>query len=266
MQTSGAITFGQIGAEFNATRPYLFSQFRAGGPAGVHAQGAPNVPSNANGMRFSQFYGAFKLQPPAVSSIPSLSGSTASAAYTYQPAQTNARAGALVWSISGHPAGVSINSATGLITAGAGTQVNHTITVTATGPTGLSASRTFSMVMAGAASTSGWANTSNPIIAWAVPTNTANQYFAIPANSLADITNRFNYFYGGVNYYFGGDTYVAVSGGVVHNGVTYTGYVRSAAWQRGNTSYNQYVSRNGTQFTTTELTAMNNRTFAGPFV
>jgi hypothetical protein len=109
---------------------------------------------------------------------------------------------------------------------------------------------------------SGWSvSSSDPIIAW----RSGNQFFAIPCNSAADITQDWQYSLslgsGWTNFPPG--IFVTVTGGVTHNGVTFVGYFRSSDWGVGNTNYFQRVGRNSVIFTTTETTAFNNRVFTG---
>ena len=81
---------------------------------------------------------------PVVTAIATQSGSTASTSFTVTPTQTATSTGTIVWSLS--PVNSYINSSTGLITVPMGTSIAAvTYTVTATGPTGLTNSKTFSL-------------------------------------------------------------------------------------------------------------------------
>lgn len=111
--------------------------------------------------------------------------------------------------------------------------------------------------------TNNWSVSDNdPIIAWENPNNINTILFAIPANGTSvnswaatDGTNNFAL----------GAAYVVVSGGVLFNGVTYSGYVRSTnLWNKGNPSYT--ISINTSSFgtkTSTDTNAFNNLVWSG---
>lgn len=101
----------------------------------------------------------------------------------------------------------------------------------------------------------------DPIISW-YTSGTSLQTYAIPANSAADITQRWQYTNSTTWSNFGGtDSFVSAT--VYWNNVAYAGYVKSSDWSVGNTSYTQRVGLLGTIYTTNEVTARNNRLFTG---
>jgi hypothetical protein len=173
------------------------------------------------------------------------------------------------WLTANPNANVSIGAGGLMSVAGASRGTSYNVSVSASNAYGKSAptAATLSVTEAAAASQQAktWASTTNPMVAWA--TSTTLQTFAIPANALSGITNPFQYSINGSvwNNFGAADTYFAVSGGVTHNGFTYSGYVQSSPWSRGNTNYTHRVARLGTFFTTSELTAIGNCTYPGPY-
>lgn len=104
-------------------------------------------------------------------------------------------------------------------------------------------------------------SSTDPIISW-YTNGTSLQTFAVPANSMTDITQRWQYTNSTNWSNFGGsDTFVSAT--VYWNNTAYNGYVKSSDWSVGNTSYSQRVGSLGTIYTTNEVTARNNRVFTG---
>jgi hypothetical protein len=112
------------------------------------------------------------------------------------------------------------------------------------------------------------ASTTDPLIAWVNPGNTAQRYFAIPSNGgETTTTNPWQYapspWTSWANFGTNG-AYVAVTGGVNFNGTTYSGYWKSAAWTAGNPTYHQRVkSASGPLNTITYETSENVANTAG---
>ena len=110
-----------------------------------------------------------------------------------------------------------------------------------------------------------WAvSNTNPVVAWSNPNNANQQFFAIPTNGTSISTWQWS---DGSNTYSLGATYVVVSGGIIFNGVTYSGYIRSTTvWNKGNPSYQ--ISITTTEFgnkSTNDITALNNLVYTGPY-
>lgn len=167
----------------------------------------------------------------------------------------------------GNITGTLNQSGSGTITvSGLSSSTPYTFTVYATNTAGRSDdSATSNQITTPAANN--WANsTTDPIISWTTPSNATTDTFAIPANSneggtlwayaASPFTTWSN---------FPSSTYVAVAGGVIFNGVTYSGYIKSADWGKGNTAYQQrFISAIFGTKITQELTARANRLFPTP--
>lgn len=143
---------GNIAGEYTVatTSVIRLGNFHANGPYGVNSSLAPNAPTTSSTLiRMSDFYSSGYLAP-VFNTIATQTFSTGSSANTLNVAEylANAsRVGQATYSISASPAGVTIN-ASGLITIPAGTESSTSIiTVTATGPTGLSGDISFSLVL-----------------------------------------------------------------------------------------------------------------------
>eukprot|EP00798_Chlamydomonas_sp_ICE-L_P008701 gene8701-biopygen15606 len=118
-----------------------------------------------------RFYGAYKIKTPVLNTIPTLTGTNTSANVAFSMASylvSSSNYGTVTWTMTGNPTGVTINSSTGVITATAGTSVNNSITVTATGPGAIPVSKTFTMM------------TTTKIIPWFTGVNNAFVYAVIP--------------------------------------------------------------------------------------
>ena len=108
-----------------------------------------------------------------------------------------------------------------------------------------------------------WSKSNDPIIAWETPNTASTINFAVPSNNLNgfwEYTNTATWIT------FANPVYVSVPGGVIFNGITYSGYTRTGNWSRGNPTYRQRV--NSSIFgliTTNENTALGNSIFTGPF-
>ncbi len=110
-----------------------------------------------------------------------------------------------------------------------------------------------------------WAvSNTNPVVAWSNPNNANQQFFAIPTNGTSITSWQGS---DGSNTYSLGAAYVVVSRGVLFNGVTYKGYVRSTTvWTKGNSSYQ--ISISTTEFgskSSNDITALNNLVYTGPY-
>eukprot|EP00798_Chlamydomonas_sp_ICE-L_P031715 gene31715-biopygen6568 len=161
LQNSGPIKLSdlRLAAQFGQTaaagQNLKLSEYRRGGAYGVlEAVGAnaaaPNVPSNNYNIKMSDFYGAYKIKTPVLNTIPTLTGTNTSANVTFSMASylvSSSNYGTVTWTMTSNPTGVTINSSTGVITATAGTSVNNSITVTATGPGAIPVSKTFTMTL-----------------------------------------------------------------------------------------------------------------------
>ena len=107
-------------------------------------------------------------------------------------------------------------------------------------------------------------STTDPIIAWNNATKpTTHMFFAIPANSAADITTDWEYAndpWTNWGAFSSAGMYVAVPGGVVFNGTTYNGYYRAREWTKGNPTYRQRITTTafGIKQTSSEANALNN--------
>ena len=106
---------------------------------------------------------------------------------------------------------------------------------------------------------------SDPYIGWSNPDNFTQQIFAIPANSLGIGAFQYSTSLSGPWTDFTTTTFVSVPEGVLYNGVTYNGYIKSSPWTKGNTQYYQRHSNPpvSTSGPTNETTALNNN--AGNF-
>eukprot|EP00798_Chlamydomonas_sp_ICE-L_P000252 gene252-biopygen2254 len=176
----GPIKLSDLAAQFGQTaaagQNLKLSEYRRGGAYGVLAAvganaAAPNVPSNNYNIKMSDFYGAYKIKTPVLNTIPTLTGTNTSANVTFSMASylvSSSKYGTVTWTMTGNPTGVTINSSTGVITATAGTRVNNSITVTATGPGAIPVSKTFTMM------------TTTRIIPWFTGVNNAFVYAVIP--------------------------------------------------------------------------------------
>ena len=122
------------------TGPISLGNFYAGGSYGVLAAGAPNVPTTKTNVSMTKFYGAFKVLKPAFNAASTVTGNSSTAAVTFDPTPYQTAdtryLGGLLWSLSGAPAGVTINPSTGLLTVSQNTAVSGTVTVVATSPAG----------------------------------------------------------------------------------------------------------------------------------
>eukprot|EP00798_Chlamydomonas_sp_ICE-L_P032848 gene32848-biopygen6891 len=160
LQNSGPIKLSDLAAQFGQTaaaeQNLKLSEYRRGGAYGVLAAvganaAAPNVPYNNYNIKMSDFYGAYKIKTPVLNTIPTLTGTNTSANVTFSMASSylvsSSNYGTVTWTMTGNPTGVTINSSTGVITATAGTSVNNSITVTATGPGAIPVSKTFTMTL-----------------------------------------------------------------------------------------------------------------------
>ena len=104
-----------------------------------------------------------------------------------------------------------------------------------------------------------WAKTSNPIIAWVV---NGQQIFAIPAYAL-NSTGDWQYSVNGASWTnFPYRNYSAISEGITHGGVTYTGYVMSSPWNAYATTYQIRIAR-GSIYQIGVVAALDNRAFTG---
>eukprot|EP00798_Chlamydomonas_sp_ICE-L_P013989 gene13989-biopygen23081 len=180
LQNSGPIKLSDLAAQFGQTagagQNLKLSAYRRGGAYGVLAAvganaAAPSVPSNNYNIKMSDFYGAYKIKTPVLNTIPTLTGTNTSANVTFSMASylvSSSNYGTVTWTMTGNPTGVTINSSTGVITATAGTSVNNSITVTATGPGAIPVSKTFTMM------------TTTKIIPWFTGVNNAFVYAVIP--------------------------------------------------------------------------------------
>eukprot|EP00798_Chlamydomonas_sp_ICE-L_P008496 gene8496-biopygen3839 len=160
LQNSGPIKLSDLAAQFGQTaaagQNLKLSEYRRGGAYGVLAAvganaAAPNVPSYNYNIKMSDFYGAYKIKTPVLNTIPTLTGTNTSANVTFSMASSylvsSSNYGTVTWTMTGNPTGETINSSTGVITATAGTSVNNSITVTATGPGAIPVSKTFTMTL-----------------------------------------------------------------------------------------------------------------------
>eukprot|EP00798_Chlamydomonas_sp_ICE-L_P027803 gene27803-biopygen5218 len=180
LQNSGPIKLSDLAAQYGQTaaagQNLKISEYRRGGAYGVLAAvganaAAPNVPSNNYNIKMSDFYGAYKIKTPVLNTIPTLTGTNTSANVTFSMASylvSSSNYGTVTWTMTGTPTGVTINSSTGVITSTAGTRVNNSITVTATGPGAIPVSKTFTMM------------TTTKIIPWFTGVNNAFVYAVIP--------------------------------------------------------------------------------------
>eukprot|EP00798_Chlamydomonas_sp_ICE-L_P032818 gene32818-biopygen14031 len=180
LQNSGPIKLSDLAAQFGQTaaagQNLKLSEYCRGGAYGVLAAvganaAAPNVPSNNYNIKMSDFYGAYKIKTPVLNTIPTLTGTNTSANVTFLMASylvSSSNYGTVTWTMTGNPTGVTINSSTGVITATAGTRVNNSVTVTATGPGAIPVSKTFTMM------------TTTKIIPWFTGVNNAFVYAVIP--------------------------------------------------------------------------------------
>lgn len=139
----------------------------------------------------------------------------------------------------------------------------------------ISADNTVSSALSGSASgfttIYNWANNSSqPLIAWNDPTDPSNKLiFAVPANSISDISGNFQYSDGGAYTTFTPPpTYYDLPGNnkVRFNGVDYNGYIHSSDWSKGNTEYSHRVIWKGSTYTTSsgEVNAPVNSNYSGP--
>jgi hypothetical protein len=147
LQTSGPLKISDLAAQFGQSTmtPVSMGGFIREGAYGVRAAaGAPNVPSTQNNVHIGQFYGAFKVQRPTLGALGTLTGANTSTPVTFDiaalggfSAATQPRTGTIAWSLTGNPAGVTINASTGVVTVAAGsTVINRSITATAVGHVG----------------------------------------------------------------------------------------------------------------------------------
>ena len=112
-------------------------------------------------------------------------------------------------------------------------------------------------------------STTDPIIAWNSTTDAAKMFFAVPVNSAAEIATWQYANDPWTNWGdFGGTSiYVEVPNGVVFNGTTYNGYLRSPPWTKGNPTYRHRVTTTGLGLKqgTGETSALNNTLFPSTY-
>ena len=150
LQSSGLIKLSELRAEYGRPPPgtmILLGKYHNGGQEyGVKPAGAPNVTATpSNLIRLGNFYGAFKVLPPALpSSLPSWTGnSSTSTMYFYAASYQSANAtyvGPLSWSASPSASSLSINASSGALTMAQFGMLNTTLTITASGQGGSASS------------------------------------------------------------------------------------------------------------------------------
>jgi hypothetical protein len=103
--------------------------------------------TDSGGVAYSSFTVTESgLPAPSLSTIPALAGMTSTGAATFNMTAYLTAGGAITWSATGLPTGMSINSSTGIITGQQGYASYTNITVTATNAVG-AASKTFSIAL-----------------------------------------------------------------------------------------------------------------------
>lgn len=180
LNAEGKISFNDMASEFGvaAGTPITLVKFRAGDAYGVSTYSGTGIPGAGQPVSMSKYRGSFKLVAPSMSAIPTVSGSSASSSVTLDTSTyvTKTYSGPVTYSLTNPPAGVTIDSTTGIITVASGTNVNQAVTVVVTGFAGLF-SRSVTLNVTGVSG-----------FTMSMPSVNSNPFY-IDANNNANISN-----------------------------------------------------------------------------